>query len=238
MNCIEVENIALSYRKKTVLSDINLTVPSGKVFALIGPNGSGKTSLLRIIAGLIKPTSGKVLLCEKPVSQLQSQKDVSFLFEPSPIDKMLTAWQNLKLKCCILGIPTQEIDYYLDIVGLERNNKLVKNFSMGMKRRLEIAYALIGNPKLLIFDEVFNGLDIDGIDILKKVISDYKENDRTVLIVDHNFSLIEDVADYYAIIYDGKILNTITAEEIGSKYDSLENAYKENVVQYEKSIKV
>lgn len=238
MNCIELENITLAYRDKVVLSNLGLTVPTGKVCALIGPNGSGKTSLLRIMAGLIKPAAGKVSLLGKSVTQIQSDKAVSFIFEPSPLNNMLTAWQNLKLKCCILGVPYQNINFLLNKVGLERSNKLVKDFSYGMKKRLELAYALLGDPELLILDEPFNGLDIYGIDTLRSVIAEYKANGKSVFISEHNFHVIGNIADSFAILYDGKIINTVAASEIGVKYADLEIAYKENVAAYEKTIEI
>ena len=238
MNAIEFCNIKLSYKNNDVLTDVSLTVPYGKVCALIGANGCGKTSLLRLSAGLIKPDCGYINLLGNSVTQTNSEKNVSFLFEPSPLDKKLTAKQNLKLNCLIKETSTGEIPSLLNKVGLENTNKLVKNFSLGMKKRLEIAYSLIGNPKLLILDEPFDGLDIDGIDNLKKIIYDFKAKGNSVLLAEHNFPVIENVADMFAILYKGKIINIINSNEIVLKYVDLEYAYKESISDYEKSVKI
>ena len=236
MNCIELKNISLSYRKRQVLSNLNLSVPTGTVFALIGPNGAGKTSLLRIVSGLLKPSLGEAFLLGDKVTKSYGNNKAVFIVEPSQLDNTLTAYQNLKVKCCILGIPDSKIYECLDLVGLKKDNLLVRNYSLGMKQRLEIALALIGNPDLLVLDEGFNGLDIDGIDMVKNIIFGLKGIGKTVLIADHNFSLLEKLADFYAILYNGQIINVVPSSEIGSRFDSLESAYKECVKGYEENI--
>ena len=109
MNCIELKNISLSYRKRQVLSNLNLSVPTGTVFALIGPNGAGKTSLLRIVSGLLKPSLGEAFLLGDKVTKSYGNNKAVFIVEPSQLDNTLTAYQNLKVKCCILGIPDSKI---------------------------------------------------------------------------------------------------------------------------------
>lgn len=235
MNCIELKNISLSYRKRPVLSNLNLSVPTGTVFALIGPNGAGKTSLLRIVSGLLKPSFGEAYLWGDKVTKSHGNNKAAFIVEPSQLDNALTGYQNLKVKCCILGITNSKIYEYLNLVSLKKNNLLVRNYSLGMKQRLEIALALIGDPDLLVFDEGFNGLDINGVDMVKNIISGLKESGKTVLIADHNFSLIEKLADFYAILYNGRIINVFSADEIGCHFDSIENAYKECVKSYEEN---
>lgn len=234
MNCIELKDISLSYKKHQVLSNLNLSVPTGTVFALIGYNGSGKTSLLKIIAGLLSPSCGKVSLFGEEVNKHKGNSRAAFVLEPSQLDNTLTAYQNLRLKCCIYGISYNEINSYMEMFNISAKNELVKNLSKGMKQRIEIALALIGNPDLLVLDEVFNSLDINGVDIVKNIIATFKVSGKTVLIADHNFSLIEKIADYYAVLYDGHIVDIISAIEIGNCYDNLEHAYKECVKNYEK----
>ena len=148
MNCIGLKNISLSYRKRQDLSNLNLSVPTGTVFALIGPNGAGKTSLLRIVSGLLKPSLGEAFLLGDKVTKSYGNNKAVFIVEPSQLDNTLTAYQNLKVKCCILGIPDSKIYECLDLVGLKKVNLLVRNYSLGMKQRLEIALALIGSPEL------------------------------------------------------------------------------------------
>ena len=130
MNCIELKNISLSYRKRQVLSNLNLSVPTGTVFALIGPNGAGKTSLLRIVSGLLKPSLGEAFLLGDKVTKSYGNNKAVFIVEPSQLDNTLTAYQNLKVKCCILGIPDSKIYECLDLVGLKKDNLLVRNYSL------------------------------------------------------------------------------------------------------------
>ena len=238
MNAIEIDNVTMSYYKKSVLCGIDLSIPQGVVYALIGLNGSGKTSLLRILAGLTKPTGGKISMLSRAVKQDRSISEVSFMFEPSPVDDMLTAYQNLKLRCLVTGESTGQIPALLGQVGLKKDNKLVKNFSSGMKKRLELAYALIGSPKILVLDEPFTGLDVSGIEIISNVIKEYKERNATVLITEHNFPVIEKIADSFAILYDGKIIETVEKEELNDWQKNLEDFFRESIGQYEKTSKI
>lgn len=238
MNAIEIGNITKSYHGKKVLCGINLSIPQGGVYALIGPNGSGKTTLLRILAGLAKPTGGELSIFSHPVKQGDGISNVSFMFEPSPLDGMLTAYQNLKLRCIAVGAPIKQVFRLLEQVGLKKDNKLVKDYSAGMKKRLELAYALLGSPELLVLDELFNGLDVFGIELLSDVIDQYKKQNATVLIAENNISVVEKLADYFAILYDGRIIKTIRQAEIGSCEKDIAYFLKESIGQYEKSVKM
>lgn len=238
MNAIEICNITKSYHGKKVLCGINLSIPQGGVYALIGPNGSGKTTLLRILAGLAKPTGGKLSIFSHPVKQGGDISNVSFMFEPSPLDGMLTACQNLKLRCIAVGAPIKQVFRLLEQVGLKKDNKLVKDYSAGMKKRLELAYALLGSPELLVLDEPFNGLDVFGIELLSDVVYQYKKQNATVLIAENNISVVEKLADYFAILYDGRIIKTIRQAEIGSCEKDIAYFLKESIGQYEKSVKI
>ncbi len=238
MNAIEISNITMSYNRKNVLCGINLSIPQGGIFALTGPNGSGKTTLLRILAGLTKPTGGNFSIFSQSVKQGNGIKNTSFMFEPSPLDGMLTAYQNLKLRCIALGEPINGIPELLHQVGLKKDNKLVKNFSTGMKKRLELAYVLIGSPKLLILDEPFNGLDVFGIEIFYEVIKKYQEQNATVLIAENNFSIIEKLADCFAILYDGRIIKTVKQTELATYAKGIASFLKESIEQYEKSSEI
>lgn len=238
MNAIEIGNITKSYHGKKVLCGINLSIPQGGVYALIGPNGSGKTTLLRILAGLAKPTGGELSIFSHPVKQGDGISNVSFMFEPSPLDGMLTAYQNLKLRCIAVGAPIKQVFRLLEQVGLKKDNKLVKDYSAGMKKRLELAYALLGSPELLVLDELFNGLDVFGIELLSDVIDQYKKQNATVLIAENNISVVEKLADYFAILYDGRIIKTIRQAEIGSCEKDIAYFLKESIGQYEKSVKI
>lgn len=238
MNAIEINNLTKSYYKKNVLCGIDLSIPQGDVCVLVGPNGSGKTTLLRILSGLTSPTEGSFSIFSQTMKRGNSISDISFMFEPSPLDNMLTAYQNLKLRCIAIGEPIKIIPKLLEQVGLKKDNKLVKNFSTGMKKRLELAYALIGSPKMLILDEPFSGLDVLGIELIISMIKNYKEKKGTVLITEHNFSMVESIADGFAILYDGRIIKTVKRTELEENPKSIESFFKESIEQYEKSSKI
>ena len=177
-SAIKINSLRLSYRKQAVLKGLDWEIPRGSVCALIGLNGSGKTTLLRILAGLLEAEAGSAYILDRKVKHGESIREASFMFEPSPLDKSLTARQNIRLRCTALGEPVARADYLIRKAGLEITSKPVKNYSVGMRKRLELAYALAGDPELLVLDEPFDGVDI-----------------RRLIRIEHAVEMIELVAD-------------------------------------------
>ncbi len=234
-SAIKINSLRLSYRKQAVLKGLDWEIPRGSVCALIGLNGSGKTTLLRILAGLLEADGGRAYILGRKVKHGESIREASFMFEPSPLDKSLTARQNIKLRCTALGEPVARADYLIRKAGLEITSKPVKNYSVGMRKRLELAYALAGDSELLVLDEPFDGVDIRGADTLKEIISSYKAEGKTVLLTEHNFTLIEDVAERFGILYDGRIIADISAETVAAEYGDLDTAFKTSIDNHERS---
>lgn len=234
-SAVKINSLRSSYRKQAVLKGLTWEIPRGSVCALIGLNGSGKTTLLRILAGLLEADGGSAYILGRKVKHGESIREASFMFEPSPLDKSLTARQNIKLRCTALGETVSRADYLIRRAGLEITSKPVKNYSVGMRKRLELAYALAGGPELLVLDEPFDGVDIRGSDTLKEIISSYKAEGKTVLLTEHNFTLIEDVAERFGILYDGRIIADISAETVAAEYGDLANAFKTSIENYERS---
>ena len=168
-SAVKINSLRSSYRKQAVLKGLTWEIPRGSVCALIGLNGSGKTTLLRILAGLLEADGGSAYILGRKVKRGESIREASFMFEPSPLDKSLTARQNIKLRCTALGETVSRADYLIRRAGLEITSKPVKNYSVGMRKRLELAYALAGDPELLVLDEPFDGVDIRGADTLKEI---------------------------------------------------------------------
>lgn len=234
-SAVKINSLRSSYRKQAVLKGLTWEIPRGSVCALIGLNGSGKTTLLRILAGLLEADGGSAYILGRKVKHGESIREASFMFEPSPLDKSLTARQNIKLRCTALGETVSRADYLIRRAGLEITSKPVKNYSVGMRKRLELAYALAGDPELLVLDEPFDGVDIRGSDTLKEIISSYKAEGKTVLLTEHNFTLIENVAERFGILYDGRIIADISAETVAAEYGDLANAFKTSIENYERS---
>ena len=234
-SAIKINSLRLSYRKQAVLKGLDWEIPRGSVCALIGLNGSGKTTLLRTLAGLLEAEGGSAYILDRKVKHGESIREASFMFEPSPLDKSLTARQNIKLRCTALGEPVARADYLIRKAGLEITSKPVKNYSVGMRKRLELAYALAGDPELLVLDEPFDGVDIRGADTLKEIINGYKTEGKTVLLTEHNFTLIENVAERFGILYDGRIIADISAETVAAEYGDLAIAFKTSIDNYERS---
>lgn len=234
-SAVKINSLRSSYRKQAVLKGLTWEIPRGSVCALIGLNGSGKTTLLRILAGLLEADGGSAYILGRKVKHGESIREASFMFEPSPLDKSLTARQNIKLRCTALGETVARADYLIRKAGLEITSKPVKNYSVGMRKRLELAYALAGDPELLVLDEPFDGVDIRGADTLKEIINGYKTEGKTVLLTEHNFTLIENVAERFGILYDGRIIADISAETVATEYGDLANAFKTSIENYERS---
>ena len=219
---LKTYNITKKYGNQVAVNNVNLTIRKGEIYRFIGQNGAGKTTLIRLITGLIHKTGGEIeLLGATGENELnKSRTMVGSLIETPSFYTNMTARENLEVSRLVRNIPGKKcIDEVLELVGLKDvEKKKVKNFSLGMRQRLGIANALMGNPKLLILDEPINGLDPMGIveirELLKKI---NKEKDMTILISSHILSELSELATTYGIISNGKLIEEITAEELAEK---------------------
>lgn len=214
-NIIEIKDLCKSYKKQKVLKEISMNIPKNQVYGLLGANGAGKSTLLKMLSGLSRPTSGEIIFEGHPWSR-KDLKDIGALIETPPIYENLTAWENLKVKALLLGVSEERMQEVLEIVNLtDTGRKRAGAFSLGMKQRLGIALALLGNPRLLILDEPTNGLDPLGIQELRHLIRSFPEQGITVIVSSHILSEIRMTADHIGIISHGRLgyEGTVTADE-------------------------
>ncbi len=219
-DCIlETQSLTKVYQGVKALDNVTVTLKSGKIYGLIGQNGAGKTTFMRLIAGLGFPTSGSIRLFghEQPKKIQKARQRVGFMIEAPGLNSSMTAKENLRLHRMIKGIPNQELeDSLLQLVGLQdEKKKKARNFSVGMKQRLGIALALIGSPQLLILDEPINGLDPVGVVDVRRLLQRLcSERGLTILLSSHNLPELYQTATDYIIIDRGVIKKTITAQEL------------------------
>ena len=218
MNAIEIRNLNKFYGEKQALNGLNMTVPVGSIYGFIGENGSGKSTTEKIICGLITKTNGDVKLYGKDYLDQSVRSSVGVLIEAPGCFPGLSVWNNLMIQASNLGIENKEdeVRNVLKLVRMEgaASNKF-KNCSLGMKQRIGIAMALLGCPKLLVLDEPINGLDADGMRIMREVLTDItKKNNCTVLVSSHILGELEKIATHYGIIRGGKMMVEMTAEEL------------------------
>lgn len=226
---VQTNNLTKWYGKHKVINNVNLSVKKGEIYGLIGRNGAGKTTILRLISGLSYPTEGNIYLFEKNNhDMIYMQNRVGILIESLGIYPNMSAQENLKLKCLAKGISSKRyITELLESVGLSTvDNKKVKHFSVGMKQRLGIALALIGDPELVLLDEPINGLDPQGMaEIRKMIIKLNKERSITFIISSHILGELSKIATSYGSIEKGElkrqILKTELTEDIEEYYFSL-----------------
>lgn len=200
---LQTKDLCKSFKKQKAVKCISLNVAKGKVYGLLGPNGAGKSTTLKMIVGALKPTAGEIYLDGKPWSREQLSQ-VGALIENPPIYENLTAKENLKVRALLLGVDERRIEEVLQQVSLtDTGKKKAGKFSMGMKQRLGIAIALLGNPKLLILDEPANGLDPIGIEELRVLIRSLAKQGMTIIVSSHILSEVAQVADDIGIISEG-----------------------------------
>ena len=219
MNAIEIRNLCKNFGEKQALAGLNMTVPMGAIYGFIGENGSGKSTTEKIICGLIHPTSGSIKLYDRDYTDSDVRASMGVLIEAPGCFPNLTVWNNLMIQATNLSIPDKEnaVRKVLIMVRMEGSagNKY-KNCSLGMKQRIGIAMALLGNPKLLVLDEPINGLDADGMRIMREILTDLSKSGVTVLISSHILGELEKIATHYGIIRGGKMIVEMTAEELES----------------------
>lgn len=216
----QTTELCKKYKNFHVLQDVNLSINRGEIYGLIGENGAGKSTLIRILTGLAFQSSGVVSLFGKTENLRYERAKIGCTVEMPALYKDMTAKQNLEIQRVQRGIPDKKsISKTLGLVGLSNTNKKkVNDFSLGMKQRLALAIALLGEPEFLILDEPVNGLDPTGIielrELLKKLA---KENHVTILISSHILSELNQLATCYGFLHHGKLLKQITATELSEE---------------------
>lgn len=221
MNAIEIKNLSKSFRGMYAVDHLNMTVPQGAIYGFIGENGSGKSTTEKLICGHLVPDGGEIKLFGRDYTDAGVRVRVGALIENAGCFPGSSVYQNLKMQCINLGIENAdaEIRRVLEIVRMEDNANLkFKSCSLGMKQRIGIAMALLGDPALLILDEPINGLDTDGMRMMREILVDITKNyGCTVLISSHLLGELEKIATHYGIIRQGNMIVEMSAEEMDSR---------------------
>jgi lipopolysaccharide export system ATP-binding protein len=223
MALLEAREIVKQYRNRRVVDGVSLQVQNGNVVGLLGPNGAGKTTSFYMIAGFVRPQSGRVLLDGDDITGLpihkRAQKGISYLAQEPSVFKKLTVEENIRIVLEPLGLPRDEIEYRLNSLLVDMKIQTLaankaNTLSGGERRRVEIMRALAIKPRFILLDEPFAGIDPLSVADLQQIIKDLKNKGLGVLISDHNVRETLSVCDHAYIISNGRILTSGNAEEI------------------------
>lgn len=221
MNAVEIKDLTKSFRGMYALDHLNMTVPVGAIYGFIGENGSGKSTTEKLICGHLVPDCGEIRLFGKKYTNAGIRARVGALIENAGCFPNSSVWDNLMMQAINLGLDNRagEIQRVLEIVRMEDSAKLkFKKCSLGMKQRIGIAMALLGSPALLILDEPINGLDTDGMRIMREILVDItQEYSATVLISSHILGELEKIATHYGIIRQGRMIQELSAKDMESR---------------------
>ena len=216
MEAISAIDLSKSFKGKYAVNGLNMHVPEGSIYGFIGENGAGKSTTQKMICGLLIPTKGEITLFGKPVNNADVRSHMGVLIENPGVYMGWTARENLLMQAMNIGVdnPKKTVDEALEIVGLgSTGKKKVKEFSLGMKQRLGIAAAFLGNPNILVLDEPINGLDPEGIrEIRQTLLRLNQEYHLTILISYHILGELSKIATHYGFIKNGSMAKEISAE--------------------------
>lgn len=216
---VETVGLTKKFKHQTAVNAVNMKVKKGAIYGFIGRNGAGKTTTLKMICGLSKPTSGEIHLFDDTHKEF-TYKSIGALIENAGVYPNMSAKENMMLKATGLGLSnTKQVDEILELLQINKmEGKKVKHFSLGMKQRLGIALALLGNPDLLILDEPTNGLDPEGIrEIRNTILKLNEEKGITFIISSHILGELDKMATHYGIIKDGELIDQISQSELAEK---------------------
>lgn len=203
---LNINGISKSYKKVKALNNLSLQINQGEVYGILGPNGSGKTTTLGIILDVLKSDSGSFSWFGQAPNK-ESRKKIGSLLETPNFYPYLTARQNLSLVCKIKQVEESEVDRVLTVVNLiERANSKFRTFSLGMKQRLALASALLGNPDVLVLDEPTNGLDPQGIAEVRTIIKNLAAQGKTIIMASHILDEVEKICSHVAVLKQGNLL--------------------------------
>ena len=221
MNAIEINGLTKSFRGMYALDGLNMTVPAGAIYGFIGENGSGKSTTEKLICGHLVADKGEIRLFGKDYTDAGVRTRVGALIENTGCFPNSSVWANLMMQALNLGLKNreEEIKRVLKIVRMEDSARLkFKKCSLGMKQRIGIAMALLGDPALLVLDEPINGLDTDGMKIMREILVDITQKlGRTVLISSHILCELEKISTHYGIIRQGKMVQELSAKEMDAR---------------------
>ncbi|MEY3561100.1 MAG: hypothetical protein RL068_252 [Actinomycetota bacterium] len=223
---IEFDSLVKQFGKHKAVDNLTATVQSGRITGFLGPNGAGKSTTLRCLVGLSAPTSGRVQILGAEYKDLANPlQRVGTVLDSRGFHPALTGKQNLKVVAAAAGIPDSRVDEVLHLVELtEAANKRMKNYSLGMKQRLALAGAILGDPEILILDEPANGLDPAGIAWLRNFLRNLAQGGRTILVSSHQLAEMQNTVDDVLIINKGALIAQGTIEEV-TQGASLEEAF-------------
>lgn len=235
---IEINDLYKEFHNIYALNGLTMHIPVGSIYGFIGENGSGKSTTEKLICGLLRPNSGEIKLFGKPNSDIKERSNLGVLIENPGCFPGSTVYQNLMMQALNLGIknPKAEVMRVLELVSMQTSaNRKFKECSLGMKQRIGVAQSLLGNPKLLILDEPINGLDADGMRIVRETLIELNQKHGvTILISSHILGELSKIATHYGIIKNGKLIREIKAEEMEKECKSFVFVKtKDNVKAYQ-----
>lgn len=212
----EANDITKVYGEKKALNRVSMKIDRGEIYGFIGENGAGKTTMIRLLAGLAEPTSGELHLFGKRGKELYPQRaKIGYIIENPSLYLNMNARENLEIQKIQKGTLTTSTEHILHLVGLDFVDKTkVKNFSLGMKQRLALAIAILGEPEFLVLDEPINGLDPMGIVEIRNLLKKLNEEGITILITSHILAELHQVATSYGILHNGSMLKELSNEEL------------------------
>lgn len=219
MTILAIKNLSKSYKKQKVLDNISLTIDSPGIWALVGPNGVGKTTFLNVLTNILSANSGSVELVGKPNKDFKAFKKVAYLQDNTVLFEYLTGYDHLKYVCEVNKISKARINEVAEYVGMTNYlKKVVGNYSLGMKQHLLLAMALVNKPKLLLLDEPLNGLDPTSAILMRKILLELSEKGTTIILSSHNLAEIDRVTKQILFLKDKKILQINMADHESVSY--------------------
>jgi ABC-2 type transport system ATP-binding protein len=216
---IEIKNLTKKFKDKIAVDNLSLIIRPGAVTGFLGPNGAGKSTTMKMILSLTRATQGEITIDGKSYEELKNPiSKIGALIDSDAVNSKLTAKQHLELISTASGISLERVDEMLQKTGLKSvKNKQIGEYSLGIKQRLGIASALIGDPETIILDEPFNGLDVDGIHWLRELTKDLAKQGKAVLVSSHLMGEIQAIADRIIVLAQGKLIADMTIEEMSKK---------------------
>jgi ABC-2 type transport system ATP-binding protein len=218
MDAIAVEHLTKRYRDVVAVDDLSFAIPSGRITGFLGPNGAGKTTTLRALLGLVRPSAGAATFGGVPYAELPAPaRTVGAVLEGASFHPARRARDHLRILATAGGLPSARVDHVLGLVDLEgAADRRVRGFSLGMRQRLGLAAALLGDPEVLVLDEPTNGLDPDGVRWLRDMLRGFAAEGRTVLVSSHLLAEVAQTVDEVVVIAGGRLVTHRRLDELAA----------------------